>query len=69
MRDSGFGFQKYEGEILIETTEYPEPGTGFRFVALCGATRHAGRHAAYRELPCAGDLLVRMDSDQSETLD
>jgi hypothetical protein len=41
----------------------------FRFVALCGATRHAAPQAAYREPPFADVLLERMGSHQSDILD
>jgi len=47
----------------------PERGADLRFVALCGATHHAGHHAAYRELLYADAPLVRMGSDQSDILD
>jgi hypothetical protein len=47
----------------------PEQGADLRFVALCGAIRHAAHHPAYRELLCADAPLVRMGSDQSDIPD
>jgi hypothetical protein len=67
--------QSMNRELLIWTIQgrvmlaAPEQGADLRFVALCGAIRHAGHQAAYRELPCADALLVRMGSDQSDIPD
>ena len=40
-----------------------------RPVALCESTRHDEPQVGCREPPCAAVLLVRMGSDQSDTLD
>jgi hypothetical protein len=67
--------QRINRELLIWTTEgremlaEPERLADLRFVAPCGASRHAGHHEVYRELPCADAPLVRMGSDRSDRLD
>jgi|SRR6185369_1713860 len=67
--------QSMNRELLIWTIQgrvklaAPEQGADLRFVALCGAVRHAGHQAAYRELLCADAPLVRTGSDQSDTPD
>jgi hypothetical protein len=67
--------QSMNRELLIWTIQgrvmlaAPEQGADLRFVALCGANRHAGHQAAYRELLYADAPLVRMGSDQSDIPD